>query len=725
MKKINYQYIWLLIIISAHLIFSLWLLHDKANGFYCYNMDEIGRSEASYGWLKSYTFAPHILWTPLQFWIAGAFYNLFPDIPILTLLSYLSILFSCGILLVIFLIAKNITPESNNKSNYIGIIVLIFLSSFPLFNYLSISGLAEMIMSFWIILGTYFGLRYKTEDKVSLLYLAAISFNLASATRVAGFFFVVVFVLYCLLVIITLRLKPTKKLFHYFFAALVSSGFIVAWLLFNYLETDNLFSFLYIQSAWFHGTGHSFVMSYWMKAIAYPYHMFALSISISAISFISIFFYKRYHRPLQYYYAFVYAQFFFLIITSLIVGSKPNSEVVVFPYFLLFIPGAIALCCYITKINMKIVGNVVMAGFSIIMALWIFNNFKETINRFHNCFHVDSITVGHVIRDLYYKENVLSAKDNIIIEERIGRSSKEQAKLWDSNGIRFFMPDRVFFDRKRIHELGSGGGIERQYLVLKGNPSLFDNEIQLLQDTLDKKGVKIAIIISETRAGKVSEIMEKAGEVGEYKIFVRKLDFDKTARIKSVILANNNKLMSPRKWLPNIFNGASVEINAQTGDIVCKTSFWRRQSIATVKFQSCIPDNFEVNVDFELNSFPFPSHHWVQTDIALDIEGERYSVGRWRDAAGLDAYWMWGGGVPNTYVATKDTTGRLRARIMGSTLYGDFWDGSKWVNIGSRVVKSGTTFVSLDVLNNTSRKYLNVRFNNFKVVSGEPFFFEW
>jgi hypothetical protein len=720
----NYHLIILLVIILAHLIFCLWLLHGKAHGFYCYNMDETGRAEATYNWLKMYIFAPHILWTPLQFWIAGVFHNLLPDMPILTLLSYVSIIFSCGILFIIFLIAKNIMPENNNKSHYINLIILAFLSSFPLFNYLSISGLAEMIMSFWILLGTYFWLRYQTEDRIGLLYFAAIAFNLATATRAAGFFFVVIFVLYCAAEIIRLRLKPSKRLWNHLLAAIVSSGFIAVWLMHNYLETGNLFAFLHLQSTWFQKSEHSFVSGYWMKVIAYPYHLLSLSIPVSVLFLTGIIFFKHYNRSLRYYYLFAFAQLGFLIITSLIVGSKPNSDVVVFPYLLLLIPGVIALCGYITKFNWKIARNSVMTGFCIIMAVSIYHNYLLTIDRFHNAFHIDSITVGHVIRDLYDKGQLLSSQDYVVLEERSGRSPAEQAKLWDSSGIRFFKPDGILFDRKRIYELGSGGGVERQYLVLNGNPSLFDSDLPSLLDILDDKRVKIIIIITEERAKKVSEIMEKVGELGEYKVFVRNLDKDQKNKIKSVILENYNKLMLPRQWVSNIIRGASVDFKYVTGDIICKTSWWRNRSIAMAKFQSVLIGDFEVKVDFELNSFPFPSSDWVHSDIAFEVEGERYSIGRWRDSSGLDAYWMWSKGVPNTYVVTKDTVGKLRARRIGSTLYGDYWDGSRWVTIGSRKIKSGHLLVSLDALTTASRTNLNVRFNNFKVVSGKSLYFE-
>jgi len=188
---------------------------------------------------------------------------------------------------------------------------------------------------------------------------------------------------------------------------------------------------------------------------------------------------------------------------------------------------------------------------------------------------------------------------------------------------------------------------------------------------------------------------------------------------------NRNKIILqifPRQWTEKVINGGIGEINDKIGQIECKTSSWRKFSNGSEEYGSEFTGDFEIVVDFDLTSFPSPSKDHVETGIALEVEGDRYSFGRWRDTSGLDAYWMWGGGVPNTYIATKDNAGRLRARRVGSTLYSDFWDGVKWVNMGSRPVKRGTAYLSLMAFNSTSKKHVNVRFSNFKVVSGETLF---
>ena len=56
---------------------------------------------------------------------------------------------------------------------------------------------------------------------------------------------------------------------------------------------------------------------------------------------------------------------------------------------------------------------------------------------------------------------------------------------------------------------------------------------------------------------------------------------------------------------------------------------------------------------------------------------------------------------------------------VGSTIYGDFWDGTKWVSIGTRVAKGGNAAVSLLTFNSTSRKAVSAQFSNFSIVSGE------
>ena len=176
----------------------------------------------------------------------------------------------------------------------------------------------------------------------------------------------------------------------------------------------------------------------------------------------------------------------------------------------------------------------------------------------------------------------------------------------------------------------------------------------------------------------------------------------------------------PKQWLAEGFNGGSGEVGTRC--IELHTSSLRRRSGARAKFESGLLDNFELRVDFNLISFRRPSRGRVEADVTVEIEGDLYSIGRWNDAKGLDAYWMWGGGVSNTYVPTKDASGKLRVRRVGSTLYGDYWDSGKWVNIGSRPIKNGTAYVSLSVFNSTSRKKVEVQFSNFRVISGETLF---
>jgi len=178
----------------------------------------------------------------------------------------------------------------------------------------------------------------------------------------------------------------------------------------------------------------------------------------------------------------------------------------------------------------------------------------------------------------------------------------------------------------------------------------------------------------------------------------------------------------PPYWSILGFNGGSGQVKDYFGCVDLKSSSWRDLSIAKAEFGSAFIGDFEVEVGFKLISFPRPSRDRVEADVAVEIQGDRYSIGRWNDGNGLDAYWMWGGGVPNVYIPTKDNSGKLRVGRVGSKLYGDYWDGGKWVNIRSAAVRDGSARVSLVAFNSTSRKTVEVQFDNFKVVSGETLF---
>ena len=160
------------------------------------------------------------------------------------------------------------------------------------------------------------------------------------------------------------------------------------------------------------------------------------------------------------------------------------------------------------------------------------------------------------------------------------------------------------------------------------------------------------------------------------------------------------------------------EVRFKKRGIVCEAST-DDLSIAGVRYRHSFLNDFEVGTSYHLLGFPSPSSDRVEMNLEVSIGESRYSVGRWRDAQGLNAYFMWGDGADNNFIPTHDKRGKIRCRRMGEKLYGEFWDGNQWVTIGKREVNSQEARISFKAFNSTSKRKVSVHFSNIRLFPNE------
>lgn len=126
----------------------------------------------------------------------------------------------------------------------------------------------------------------------------------------------------------------------------------------------------------------------------------------------------------------------------------------------------------------------------------------------------EAIQLGMLLRSLY-SEGKINSKDNILLEQRVEANNNSLAI--EPHMLQIFAPGKILFDREWKPILRENN---IYICTAEHNPSLFEGSIYKIQDYLQEKKCRLAIVRTDKVRTKIERIMEYVVNIGEYHIYV-------------------------------------------------------------------------------------------------------------------------------------------------------------------------------------------------------------
>lgn len=511
-KFFKYSILVLAIIISCQIFFQYYLLFQVAEGRYKYHVDNLWRALGAYKWSLSpfFTWDPAKL--PLEYAIYGLALKIWPDIP-LTLAS-VNIFFSAAITVFIFLLGARLSGSEGG-----GLISAFSAAFIPSFLLLSVGIMAEIIMILFLSSGFYFYFLFRdTLDSPdsppgwSILYLSAICFLAASATRPEAWFFTVayLFLLSSLFIRRTNRSDGmTRGRIHIIISFLTAFLFIPAFLIHGYLVRGNPFHIIS-----YYGSTPLSSRQLPPRLIVYPLILFKTaplpSIFLAVALCLAVF--KKLRAGRQYILSLAIA---FLLLTL--------SSLIFFSYLPERAAAAYAvLSCPLGGIIVSRVGKKNKTLFVSLCVLIVFYTFfiipgaVKPIQKYHDTVikEGDYDKVGRFLKSIKPQlEN-----DEVILVELTDE--------WREYYLFYYLPDNLAFDKsgkwcRPWRRTLFPTGFHKVYLgyekmTLDKSFSLFDLPIKELSKLFKEKRVGIIIARSPEIISKMEELFQHKIRIGDY-----------------------------------------------------------------------------------------------------------------------------------------------------------------------------------------------------------------
>jgi uncharacterized protein (TIGR03663 family) len=115
---------------------------------------------------------------PLFVWLTAVTYEIFGISSLTTRLW--SAIFSCGIILLVYLIGKRVVDQAT------GLLAAVLIGTIPIFTFYSRQGQLDITFLFFLTASVYLWLLFLEADKTKWLILSAISFGLSLASKTAS-----------------------------------------------------------------------------------------------------------------------------------------------------------------------------------------------------------------------------------------------------------------------------------------------------------------------------------------------------------------------------------------------------------------------------------------------------------------------------------------------------------------------------------------------------------
>lgn len=509
-NKIAHLILSLVIILSIG--FQLYLLFGITEGRYAFHCDCLLRAISAYKWAQDpfITFSPRRF--PLEFIINGSLLKIWPNIVLA--LPLVNILFTSGILIWIYAITRLFS-----KRFLTPFLAVIPATLFPPLIQSSIGCLSETILIFFIM-GAFFlffkfniSLLSRRKIYYPLLYLSSFSLLLASATRVEGWFFVILFILGGCSLWRETKLHPESKLkIHLILSMVLGTLFIWPWLVYSAL------------SNWHGHPLHVFIVyslalektqNQLTPLLRYPITLFKINpVFIILALILSIFTFFKKSLPRKYLLAVLLAFIGYLISALLIGTSYLTSRTILIVAILL---------CPVTAIGIErifqkkafwggAIAIILMAGcFSMIHPL------ITELRQYQQCEgHIDIL--GKKLKKI---AGELSKDDKILVE------------LGDRSGIPieyylyYYCPERLTWDKAgywcREWRLALfPRSFSETYLGKGDSINLFKENPEEFKKTLKENRVNVIVTFSSSARDKIPTVFQSVDSMGKYTIWVRK-----------------------------------------------------------------------------------------------------------------------------------------------------------------------------------------------------------
>jgi len=223
------KFLFLIVFVTVSISFFLQiLLYYK--GFYSISADESGRTLLAYQWLEGID-QPGEPWLPFHKIINAVALNIHPDLfwtPRITGTIF-------GLLSSAAFIYYSYRLFHNRGITLLAALIGVF---FPPFVIIRAVPLAEVMFVFFIITGSSCFLKWLQEEKRLYLIIASFLFALSASIRYEGWLFSFSFLVYIILIYRKIRLVD------FIINFLILAGFPLYWVILNYIQTGDPFTFI-------------------------------------------------------------------------------------------------------------------------------------------------------------------------------------------------------------------------------------------------------------------------------------------------------------------------------------------------------------------------------------------------------------------------------------------------------------------------------------------------
>lgn len=455
-----------------------------ANGYRWLSADDFCRAVISYNWVHD----PKIysgVWLSFHFWFTGFMMIFIKDI--ITASTTLNFILSALTLIYFY---KLILITTDRKTAFWSSIIF---SIFPFQVWLSLSGLPESALFFFVIGAAYYLIKWRQGNKNYYLLLSAVFLMFSNGFRYEGWFFSATLVLMVIYYGFREK-KPLKEIISNTLIASVSFVTILWWLLQNYLDFGDSFYFLK-ETARIYDDYRN--VGFLQRLIQYPSFIFYIA-PLTAVFSLKILYKTFRSGNIDFKKIFIIynlAELGLLTFQGLIGtgGTNMISRYIVINCILL-IP--VSLEQYFRF--RKYIAVFLIAVTSLIYIIWSYN--------FPQSFRDDTFEVGYILRNMFAKEN---GKDSskVYFEEVSGFYDVFAVQTLSNDPSRFVLgnlPDLTQVSKKT-----------------KSRQKISDEELNILDilSFMEKNKINTAVVKSETYRDKLKKISLRDEEIGDYKIF--------------------------------------------------------------------------------------------------------------------------------------------------------------------------------------------------------------
>ena len=536
----KWDVIFLTLILLANFLFSFWLFHFKAHGYYSLHGDDENRSLIAYSIYKHKNFPqgsllthlgpggffPHWIWLPFQFWFNGFMLGIVKNPMLISFVT--NSLFSLGIALILFFLIK-ILSSGERWLSFAGVV---WYLSIPYFRRINLSGLDLTILHFFILAGIYSWLKYETGRKTLFLIFSAVLFLFGSMVRYEGWFYVGAFEIILFSKILRKETAGIRK--YLILASVIPLLFIIIWLVNQKICFGHtLFLSSYRKMALIGIGQEHWKESIIFKMMIYPALVYKVSPLLIWLALPSLIFMKKQVKYLFPYVVFILIELLLLSASAVYGGVPYGPERVISTNVLLLLPlatiGILNLFRLLTKRSVALLfSSVLLLGLAI-------NNFKDTPQDLKNDLSDEFFKIGHILKWSVDNE-IIKKGERILLEEQV--VGEDPRVRWDTFKLTLFAPDHAICDRDgKVIVKDNKEYSDPQSL----KASLFNRPSkEVLQSTLDMENIRIAVVSSEENKRKLSEIFRKVFSTSRYTIFVSLTKSEVEASIKQLFLSKKN-----------------------------------------------------------------------------------------------------------------------------------------------------------------------------------------